>query len=113
MTPRVAPVRDGREGAGHHQAWLDLLDRLDQDAQRLEQRARAGEEPGLPDWTTPDLGPLPAELRPRALAVIRRQEAAMRAIRDALADTFRQRALADRIGGLASPDGPVYIDARA
>lgn len=113
MTPPLTPSRTNPEGTARHQAWLDLLDRLDLDARRLEQRARAGEEPGLPDWTTPDLGPLPAELRPRALAVIRRQEAAMRAIRDALADTFRQRALADRIGGLATPDGPVYIDAQA
>ena len=90
--------------------WSGLLDRLEEDAERVLAAA-----PGTLDahavlpWTPPD-NPLPAHLAERARRVVERQRAAMDRASAEL-DGLRQHLGAVRmVPAPRDPDAPAYLD---
>jgi hypothetical protein len=90
------------------EAWVDRAEAL------LSDGATSHLPPSQP-WSAPEgLGPLPAELRDRVLALLERQDVVVDAARAALRRTGDQRRVTDRVGAAtAAPRGPVYLDLRA
>ncbi|MFS0892952.1 hypothetical protein [Microbacterium sp. 179-I 3D3 NHS] len=90
--------------------WARLLDRLEDDADRiLDAESGTVDAMALPPWTTP-AAPLPPELADRAQRVIARQRAAMDRVR-AEQDRLRPHLEAvSRVPPARQPDTPVYLD---
>jgi len=96
--------------------WVAALDELELDvfatAALLNDDHRARELPA-PRWQPPTgLGPLPADLRPRADAILGRQIAVAEVLTRTLASNRRQAALAARMQNHAG-HVPAYIDTAA
>ncbi|MEU4016724.1 hypothetical protein AB0E56_15790 [Microbacterium sp. NPDC028030] len=90
--------------------WTALLDRLEEDADRILAAA-----PGTADaadllpWSPPAT-PLPAALADRARAVVERQRSAMDRTRADLDDLRQHLGAVRRIPSTARPDAPAYLD---
>jgi hypothetical protein len=71
--------------------WNAALDRLESDVATVEEQLRTGTVAVGAAWTPPPgLGPLPADLVPRADAILARQSAAAQAIALAIAGNRKQ-----------------------
>jgi hypothetical protein len=92
-------------------AWAEVLDQLEADVAAVEAMLRDKGRTGLfPPWSAPaGLGPLPAELRERAGAVLERHLAASLAVVAALSSTGRQVIVAGRLRSHDVP-APSYLD---
>lgn len=98
-------------------AWTNALDALEAEVESvealLEEDHRVRDASGRQPWAPPaDIGPLPAELRPRADAILARQLDAARAVAVAMTNNRQQAMLAARIeaGRQATPLRPAYVD---
>jgi hypothetical protein len=97
--------------------WVAALDALELDvfatAALLQDEHRARELPAPEPWRPPTgLGPLPADLRPRADAILGRQIAVAEVLTRTLSTNRRQAALAARLQNHTGPV-PAYIDTAA
>lgn len=98
-----------------HLHWETALDRLELDVLLAERKLRDPEAPDLDEWDEPDLvGPMPADLVDRALAILARQ----RVVRDQLAAQAeglrRHQDFATRVDRATARSGrPVYLDVEA
>jgi hypothetical protein len=98
--------------------WVAALDGLELDvfttAALLNDEHRARELPAPEPWRPPaGLGPLPADLRPRADAILGRQIAVAEALTRTLSTNRRQAALTARLQSNSSAPGPAFIDTAA
>lgn len=98
-----------------HLHWETALDRLELDVLLAERKLADPDAPELEAWDEPDLvGPMPADLVDRALAILARQ----RVVRDRLAVTMqglrRHHEFATRVDRATARTGrPVYVDVDA
>jgi hypothetical protein len=98
-----------------HLHWETALDRLELDVIRAERKLADAGAPDLEAWDEPNLvGPLPADLVERALAILARQ----RLVRDRLAATAqglrRHHDFATRVDRATGRSArPVYLDVEA
>jgi hypothetical protein len=101
----------------HHLHWATALDRLELDVilaeRRLEDPSRPAPEPEA--WDEPVLrGPIPADLRERALALRERQQRVRTAMTATLATLGRQHDFANRVeNATRRPVRAVYLDVSA
>lgn len=98
-------------------AWAAALDDLELTLDRTE-RLLHGEDPDggttIAPWAAPALeGPMPLDLRTRALALHHRQLQVLRAATEASAALRRQAALTSRMSTGSSEPRPVYLDITA
>lgn len=90
--------------------WTALLDRLEQDADRILAAAPGtAEASDIAPWTPPDT-PLPPELADRARSVVERQRAAMDRTRADLDDLRQHLGAVRRVPGARQGDAPAYLD---
>jgi hypothetical protein len=86
--------------------WTELLEELEHDA------AHAGDDAELAAWRPPaDLGPIPAELRARAEALLDAQAVAMATVVAAQRSTARHLAALRTVPQGRGETGPLYLDA--
>ncbi|WP_136035469.1 hypothetical protein [Microbacterium sp. K35] len=91
-------------------AWEELLDRLEQEAERiLAAPDGAVETHELPPWTPPP-APLPAHLADRVRRVIDRQRAAMDRVRHEIDGVRQHLGAVGRVPAPREPDAPAYLD---
>jgi hypothetical protein len=103
---------------GRFEAWQVTLDRIELDVIRIE---KALEEPEgftrpLDTWHVPEnYGPIPASLRPRAVELVTRQQAAMGRLSARLGANAAHQAVVAGVDRVTpgSTTGPVYIDVTA
>ena len=103
----------GGSTARWHEEWATALDELELsiDDVRLLLSSPVSADKAPTPWRQPDgLGPLPAELRPRAEAILARQTAAAQEIIATLVGNRRQAAFAARLETGACAPGPAYVD---
>lgn len=98
-------------------AWAAALDELELSLDRAERLLR-GEDPdlgaALAPWAPSALeGPIPVDLRTRALAIHHRQQQVLRATTRAAGTLRRQAALTSRMSTAPAGPGPVYLDITA
>ena len=97
-------------------AWAAALDELEADVEVveavLEDDHRHRDLPAASSWAPPTgLSPLPADLRPRADAILARQLAAARELSTALTANRRQAAFAAKVeAGHQGKATPSYLD---
>lgn len=90
--------------------WTALLDRLEEDAERILAAA-----PGTADavdilpWTPPST-PLPPDLAERARLVVELQRAAMERTRAGLDDLRQHLGAVRRVPSARQEDAPAYLD---
>ena len=100
------------------EAWAAALDELEQTLEATESllRGAAVEEtpPVSLPWSAPALeGPMPVDLRTRALQLHHRQQEVLRATALAAVAVRRQAALADKLSSRPREAVPVYLDITA
>jgi hypothetical protein len=96
-------------------AWVAALDELELSLDESEALLR-GEAPGTAaaPWAPPTLeGPMPVDLRTRALALHHRQQQLMRATAEAAVALRRQAALTSRMSTARGEPSPIYLDINA
>jgi hypothetical protein len=98
-------------------AWAAALDELELSLDQTERLLR-GEDPDtgttVAPWAPPALeGPMPVDLRTRALALHHRQQQVMRATAEAATVMRRQAQLTSRMSTARSEPSPVYLDITA
>ncbi len=85
--------------------WTALLEELEHDAEH------AGDDAVVPAWRPPaELGPIPAELRPRVEALLRAQADAIVAVAAAQRSTVRHLAALRTVPQGRGETGPLYLD---
>jgi hypothetical protein len=101
-------------------AWAAALDELELTLDETERlfRGEAGEASdagtAVATWAPPALeGPIPVDLRTRALALHHRQQQVLRAAAEAAAGLRRQAALTSRMSTATHEPRPVYLDITA
>ena len=110
------------EAPAHHteadwaSAWAAALDELELSLDETERLLR-GEAAGgttLAPWAPPALhGPMPVDLRTRALALHHRQHQLMQTTADAASALRRQAELTSRMSTAHRDPSPVYLDITA
>lgn len=94
--------------------WASALDRLEMDVVAIERMVEDPSQPAPAAWTAPGLGPLPAHLVERAIALQTRQLAAERALAEQLDLVARQQEFTSRVDrATRSPGTPLYLDVSA
>jgi hypothetical protein len=97
-------------------AWAAALDELELSLDDTERLLR-GEDPAgttIAHWAPPALeGPMPVDLRTRALALHNRQQQVLRATAEAASALRRQAALTSRMSTGPTDPSPVYLDITA
>lgn len=96
-------------------AWTAALDEMALDVAATESmlaaQHRGVDLPPAAPWQPPvGLGPLPADLRPRAESILARQLAVAEEIAHQLATNRQQTAMVARMETGAAGSGPVYLD---
>lgn len=106
------PARAARR---HHLHWATALDRLELDVIRAERMLEDPSRPAPEDWDEPMLeGPIPADLRDRAIALRERQRRVQAAMSDTLGAIARQHEFAARVDRATRQAGAaVYVDVTA
>ncbi|WP_431806830.1 hypothetical protein [Microbacterium paraoxydans] len=90
--------------------WDELLDRMEQDAERILAAPDGTlDAHQLPPWTPPAT-PLPAHLAERARRVIDRQRAAMDRVRGERDGLRQHLGAVNRVPAPREPDAPAYLD---
>jgi hypothetical protein len=98
------------------QAWVTALDALEADVESIERMIedehRQRDLPAAKPWEpSPELGPLPQDLKARANDILARQLAAAHASATAITTNRRQQAFAERIEvGTSGKSTPSYVD---
>jgi len=117
MTPPAGPTHPTCPSAAETEefrgAWLAELARIELDVDRAEAMLSANDPEPLPAWEAPQIGPLPADLVPRARLVLERQLAVAHQLTLRISSTDQQRRLTQRIRDSSTPDVPVYLDITA
>jgi hypothetical protein len=115
----VTATRSADEAAWHA-AWSEALDALELSLEETERLLRGDvPDPGTPapavePWTPPVLeGPMPVDLRTRALELHHRQQRVIRAAAEAAASLRKQAALTSKLSAGRSDATPVYLDVTA
>lgn len=100
------------EAQRHHLHWATALDRLELDVIMAERMLEDPTRPAPERWDEPLLeGPIPADLRERALALRERQRHAQAALATTLGAIGRQHEFATRVDRATRQAGPaVYLD---
>lgn len=97
-------------------AWAAALDDLELSLDQTERLLR-GEDPEgttIAPWALPALeGPMPVDLRTRALELHHRQQEVIRATADAAIAARRQLAVAGKMASGRPDATPVYLDVTA
>ncbi len=101
-------------------AWTEALDALELSLEETERLLR-GEAPDagttealLTAWAPPKLeGPMPVDLRTRALELHHRQQELMRATADAAVALRKQAALTSKLSTGRKDATPIYLDINA
>jgi hypothetical protein len=101
-----------------HRQWVAALYALELDVEAtaalLEDDHRSRDIPAAEPWRPPTgLGPLPADLRPRAEAIMARQLVLAEALTRTLTANRRQAALAARVQTNTGHPTPAYLDTAA
>ncbi|HET8717166.1 MAG TPA: hypothetical protein VFM50_05390 [Nocardioidaceae bacterium] len=124
-TPGVSTGSTGRVSTADDRAWraaweaaLDDLELTVESTEALlrgEVPAESGTTPVLTAWLPPRLdGPMPGDLRTRALALLHRQQDLIGRVRHTSAGLRHQLQLVERVAGNRRTDEqPVYLDIRA
>jgi hypothetical protein len=96
----------------HHLHWATALDRLELELILAERRLEDPTRPAPETWDEPDLlGPIPADLRERALALLDRQHQVRVAMTALLGSIGRQHDFANRVDRATRRTGQaVYLD---
>lgn len=98
-------------------AWAAALDELELTLDETERLLRGdAPEPGTTaaPWAPPPLeGPMPVDLRTRALELHHRQQRLLLATAEATAALRRQAELTARMTPTRAPSAPVYLDVTA
>ncbi len=97
-------------------AWAAALDDLELSLDETERILRGGAPSGTTaaPWAPPVLeGPMPGDLRTRALALHHRQQQMIRAAADAAAGARKQLELTSRMSTARPEPSPVYLDVTA
>lgn len=96
----------------HHLHWATALDRLELEVILAERRLEDPSRPPQDTWDEPDLhGPIPADLRERALALRDRQHQVQVAMTTLLGTIGRQHDFALRVDRATRQAGQsVYLD---
>jgi hypothetical protein len=99
----------------HHLHWATALDRLELEVILAERRLEDPSRPPQDTWDEPDLhGPIPADLRDRALALRDRQQQVQLAMTTLLGTIGRQHDFASRVDRATRQAGKsVYLDVTA
>ena len=99
----------------HHLHWATALDRLELEVILAERRLKDPDRPAPDSWHQPELsGPIPEDLRQRALELRERQQQVRVAMTTMLATIGRQHALASRVDRATRQVGKsVYLDVTA
>lgn len=110
-------------GDGWHDAWVAALDELELTLEQTERLlaqgyvdppAAAHQEPVPAPWQPPRLeGPMPGDLRTRALALFHRQQQLIRQAAEARTSVRQQLSLLDRVAAGrrgTREEHPVYLD---
>jgi hypothetical protein len=99
----------------HLDAWQVDLDRIELDVLRAERALQTGSDLRTDHWDVPsNHGPLPAELRERAVGILDRQRQVMDRIAERLGVTLRHQTVLDRVGLSSSLSNvPIYLDVSA
>jgi hypothetical protein len=108
-------MNDTRAEDRHHLHWATALDRLELEVILAERRLEDPDRPPSDPWDEPMLsGPIPADLRDRALALRDRQQRVRVAMTTMLGTIGRQHDFANRVDRATRRTGPaVYIDVTA
>src|SRR5512139_770928 len=110
-----APAHDTE--ADWASAWAAALDALELSLDETERLLRGQAPDGgttLAPWAPPALdGPMPVDLRTRALALHHRQQQLMRVTADAAIALRRQAELTSRMSTAHRDPSPVYLDITA
>ena len=94
--------------------WASALDRLEMDVMAIERMIGDPTQPAPAPWAAPDLGPLPAHLVTRAIALQTRQLEAERALAEQLDTVSRQQDFTRRVDrATRAPGTPLYLDVSA
>ncbi|TDE94737.1 hypothetical protein EXU48_08030 [Occultella glacieicola] len=115
MAPTDAHVPVLAAVPGTPNTWVEFLDALEHEARRAAAATSSTTEAAqwpLPSvaWHPPSgLGPLPADLRDRARAVVHAQQEAATALRESMAAARRHRAALATVPS-ADAGHPVYLD---
>ncbi|MDF1605958.1 hypothetical protein [Nocardioides sp. YIM 152315] len=111
-TTRATEAADAER---HHLHWATALDRLELDVIRAERMLDDPSRPAPEPWDEPLLtGPIPADLRDRAITLRERQRAVQAAIASELGAIGRQHEFANRVDRATRPTRPaVYLDVTA
>ena len=112
------PGYPGQAGDGTPVTWHGVLDELHADVLAAEETLAHGRAEEIAawgrrsqDWVPPStLGPLPEELRERAVRLLQHQLAVAEALVDQITQSQRQRDLAARMSYGPSRPVPSYID---
>jgi hypothetical protein len=96
----------------HHLHWATALDRLELEVILAERRLEDPTRPAPESWDEPDLqGPIPADLRERAVALLDRQHRVRVAMTTLLGSIGRQHDFANRVDRATRRTGQaVYLD---
>ncbi|GAB6986972.1 hypothetical protein [Nocardioides pyridinolyticus] len=99
----------------HYSRWAAALDRLELDVSLAERRLTDSDAPDPEPWSEPDLrGPIPEDLRPRARAVLARQQEVREQVAAAASSVRRQLDFTARVDRAVTPPArPVYLDVDA
>jgi hypothetical protein len=105
------------QGPGH-EAWELVLDRLELDVARGQERMDAGLGPdSLDEWHVPEgFGPIPAALQTRAHVILARQQQLLSLIADRLGVTAQHQAIvsnAGRVSTTRTSEQAIYLDVNA
>jgi hypothetical protein len=101
-----------RDDDRHHLYWATALDRLELEVILAELRLEDPTRPAPETWDEPDLqGPIPADLRERAVALLDRQHQVRVAMTTLLGSIGRQHDFANRVDRATRRTGQaVYLD---
>ncbi|MDP2773622.1 MAG: hypothetical protein Q8O61_08700 [Nocardioides sp.] len=97
----------------HFECWQVELDRLELDVILAERAMATGKELRTEPWVAPCLpGPVPEDLRERAVEILGRQQALVTGLTERTVATYRQQDFADHVGRVSARDRsrPVYVD---
>ena len=96
--------------------WESEIDRLELEVIRIERLVRGLVAAPTEPWSAPSVpGPIPEDMRERAISLLERQEIAQEALVLALAEAQKQAEYAERVAAVRgrTATDPIYLDLQA